>query len=760
MRKEAQAPQYLIAKSVLCLAILFLVAISGRAQVNVLTDNYDTSRTNANLKETILNTLNVTVTQFGKLFSLPVDGFINAQPLYVQDVAIPGKGSHNVVYVATMHNDVYAFDADAQGDSLWHVNLGPSIPGDDYGFVDVPQDGILSTPVIDIATNTIYIVAATKESGNYFYRLHALDITTGDEKFGGPGVIEGTVRGTYSLDSENGQIPFNPIQHLQRPGLLLLNNVVYIAFGSHGDMGAFHGWLFGYNAANVQQRVSVLNTAPDGYGASIWQGGRAPAADEQGNIYFMTGNGTYDGITNFGESFVKLNTTLPAPAITDWFTPDNWEKLDDLDYDLGSCGPVLTSSGMVIGGGKEGIFYVIDRQNMGHMQAGNNQIVQAFQPIGFGIFNTAFWERSGSPVIYLRAYHDSVKAFQVINGKFETTPFSQSKFKAGLPFDGMAISANGNAPHSAILWITTTAGNDHNGPGTLHALSATDLANELWNSDMNSSRDGLGDLAKFTSPTIANGKVYVPTFSNRLVVYGLTVQKKLIADVLNSASGMGGAVAPGELVVVYGSGLGPPELAGAVLNSAGKLSKNIAGTSVLFNGLAAPLVYVRADQVAAIVPNAVAGQTNVTVQARFQNDSTAVVSLPVARTMPGLFTLDQSGHGQGAILNQDGTINSRDNPAPHGSIVVLFGTGQGLTDPDFPEDELADDPLPEPLDPVTVTVAGKQAEILYAGAAPGLAGVMQINIRLPRGIDPSNSVPVNVKIGTNSSQPGVTLSLR
>jgi len=277
---------------------------------------------------------------------------------------------------------------------------------------------------------------------------------------------------------------------------------------------------------------------------------------------------------------------------------------------------------------------------------------------------------------------------------------------------------------------------------------------------MNPARDGLGDLAKFTSPTIANGKVYVPTFSNRLVVYGLTVQKKLIADVLNSASGMGGAVAPGELVVVYGSGLGPPELAGAVISSAGKLSKNIAGTSVLFNGVAAPLVYVRADQVAAIVPNAVAGQTNVTVQARFQNDSTAVVSLPVAKTMPGLFTLDQSGHGQGAILNQDGTINSRDNPAPHGSIVVLFGTGQGLTDPDFPEDELADDPLPEPVDPVIVTIGGKQAEILYAGAAPGLAGVMQINMRLPRGIDPSNSVPVSVKIGTNSSQPGVTLSLR
>lgn len=760
MRKEAKAPQHLIAPGVRCLALLVLLAIPGRAQVNVLTDNYDTARTNANLNETILNTLNVSVTQFGKLFSLPVSGFINAQPLYLQDVAIPGKGSHNVVYVATMHNDVYAFDADAQGDSLWHVNLGPSVPGADYGVADLSEDGILSTPVIDLSTNTIYVVAHTKESGNYIYRLHALDITTGDEKFGGPGVIEATVRGTYELDSQNEQIAFNPSQHLQRPGLLLLNNVVYIGFGSHGDMGAFHGWLFGYNAGNVQQRLSVLNTAPDGWGASIWQAGRAPAADEQGNIYFMTGNGSYDGVTNFGESFVRLNTTSATPTVADWFTPDNWPSLDDLDNDLGSCGPVLTASGMVIGGGKQGVLYLLDRANMGHTQTGNGQIVQGFQAIGFGIFNMAYWERSGSPIVYLRAYQDSVKAFRMTNGKFETTPFSQSKFTAGLPFDGMALSANGSAQYSAILWITTTVNSDHNGAGTLHALSATDLTKELWNSDMNSSRDGLGDLAKFTSPTIANGKVYVPTFSNRLAVYGLIVQKKLIADVVNSASGMSGGVAPGELVVIYGSGLGPPQIAAAAINPSGKLSKNIAGTSVLFNGVAAPLVYVRADQVAAIVPNAVAGQPKVTVQAQFENDSTSAVSLPVVRTMPGLFTLDQSGHGQGAILNEDGTINRFDNPAPHGSIVVLFGTGEGQTSPDLPEDELASDPLPEPVDPVTVTIGGKQAVILYAGAAPGLAGVMQINVRLPRGIDPSNSVPVSVKIGASNSQEGVTLSLR
>src|SRR5215467_1659791 len=216
---------------------LALLARSATAQVNVLTDNYNYSRTNANLKETMLNTLDVEPSQFGKLFSVPVNGAINAQPLYLQGVAIPGKGTHNVVYVATHHNDVYAFDADTQSDSLWHTNLGPSVPSTDYNVDDLNEIGILSTPVIDAVTNTLYAVALTKEDGNHIYRLHALDVTTGVEKFGGSTVIEATVPGTSLFDSHNGQIAFDSSQHLQRPGLLLLNNVVYIGFGSHGDIG-------------------------------------------------------------------------------------------------------------------------------------------------------------------------------------------------------------------------------------------------------------------------------------------------------------------------------------------------------------------------------------------------------------------------------------------------------------------------------------------------------------------------------------------
>ena len=729
------------------------------AQVNVLTANYGNARTNANLNETVLNTLNVNQAQFGKLFSLPVDGYINGQPLYVQNVAIAAKGTHNVVYVATLHNSVYAFDADKQAGPLWQVNLGPSVPGEDYQVADLPEIGILSTPVIDDSTGTMYLVAHTKEDGKYIYRLHALDIATGQEKLGGPAVISATVAG-LDVGNVNGKFSFDASQHLQRPGLLLLNNVVYIAFGSHSDTGSFHGWLMGYNAQNIQQQTSAFLTTAVGWGASIWQGGRGPAADDQGNIYVVTGNGTYDGVANWGMSVMKLDTSSGTPTVTDWFTPDNWIALDALDVDFGSCGPVLTSFGTVIAGGKEGILHVLDRQNMGHLQAGNHQVLQRFAAIGFGIFNMAYWERAGSPIVYLRGFNDAVKAFRMNGSQFETKPFSQSPFSAGLPFDGMAVSVDGAAQFSAILWVTATADGDTNGPGVLHALAATDVSKELWNSNMNAGRDGLGNLGKFMAPTVANGKVYVPTFSNRLVVYGLLTQKSLIGEVVNSASNLSGPVAPGELVVIFGAGLGPAALAAAQLDSSGKLSTNIAGTQVLFNNQAAPLIYARADQVAAVVPNAVAGQANVNVQVSYKGQSTPAFATSIADTAPGIFTSDQTGQGQGAILNQDTSLNSAANPAARGSIVVLWATGQGQSDPDWAEDVLASSPLPQPKNKVNVNIGGHWGQILYAGAAPGMAAVIQVNVRVPYGIQPGSKVPVLVRIGEAMSQPGVTMAVQ
>jgi uncharacterized protein (TIGR03437 family) len=741
------------------LFVFFLLTSPAPAQVSVVTANYGNARTNANLRETVLNPLNVNPTQFGKLFSLPVSGYINGQPLYVPNVAVPGKGTHNAVYVVTQHNDVYSFDADTQQSPLWHVNLGPSVPDQDYQVADLTEIGILSTPVIDETTNTIYVVAHTKESGTYIYRLHALDITSGEEKFGGPTIIAGSAP-SQNAGNQSGQFSFDASQHLQRPGLLLLNDVVYIAFGSHNDTGDFHGWLMGYSAANIQQQTSVLLTSPHGWGASIWQGGRGPAADAQGNIYVVTGNGSYDGVVNWGMTAMKVDTSSGTPTVTDWFTPDNWQTLDDLDNDFGSCGPVLTNAGTVIAGGKEGILHLLDSQNMGHSQAGNGQVLQRFQAIGFGIFDMAYWERAGSPIVYVRAYNDAVKAFRMTNGQFETKPFTQSSFGSGLPFDGMAVSADGPAQFSAILWVTATANTSDNGPAVLHAFSASDLSKELWNSNMNASRDGLGTLAKFAAPTIANGKVYVPTFSNRLVVYGLLTQKKVIGDVVNSASSLSGAVAPGELVVVYGSGLGPATLAGAQLDSSGHLSNNVGGTQVLFNGAPAPLIYARADQVAAIVPNDVAGQQSVQVQVNYKGQSTSPFSTTVAVTAPGLFTLDQSGQGQGAVLNQDNSINSAANPAPRGSIVSLWATGQGQSDPDWADDILAPSPLPQPKNKVNVNIGGQWAQILYAGAAPGLAAVIQVNARVPYGIKPGSKVSVLMRIGSATSQAGVTMAVQ
>jgi uncharacterized protein (TIGR03437 family) len=737
------------------------LAAQVNLNVNVLTDNYNNARTNANLNETILSTLNVNSTQFGKLFSLPVNGAINTQPLYVQGVAIPNQGTHNVVYVATHHNDVYAFDADTQGNPLWHVNLGPSVPGTDFNVADLTEIGVLSTPVIDITTNTIYVVAFTKENGTHIYRLHALDITTGNEKFGGPSVIAATVTGTSNFDSLNGQTAFNASNHLQRPGLALLNNTVYIAFASHNDVDIWHGWLIGYNAATLQE-VSAFDVSPNGWGAGIWQGGRAPAIDEQGNIYVATGNGTFDTQQDYAESFMRFSTSTGVPTLADWFTPDNYAQLTDLDSDLGSCGPLLSRLGWLIGGGKKGIVFVMDQHNLGHLQTGNNQILQHFEAIGFGIFNMAFWDRLGGPMLYLRADGDVVKAFRIEDNQFVTTPVTQSTSGAKLPFDGMAISANGSAAYSGIFWITWTQNGNNDGAGTLQAFNALDLSQELWNSDMNSSRDSLGTLAKFTAPTVANGKVYVPNFSGSLMVYGLLSQNTAIGEVVNAASGYGGPVAPGEMVSIFGSGLGPSTLVtdAEVSTTPGKLSYNIKGTQVMINGAPAPLLYARTDQVGAVVPYAVAGQKNLSLQVQYQGQNTPTMQIPVAPTAPGLFTVDRSGSGQGAILNEDTSLNSPSNPALRGSIVALYGTGQGQTDPEGQEDDIPGDDLATVVSPVTVTIGGQTADLLYAGTAPTLAGVMQINVQVPTGIQPGSAVPVVVNIGGVNSPPNVTMAVQ
>jgi hypothetical protein len=504
---------------VLFVSSLFVTPALG--QVSVLTAQNDQARSGANLNESLLNTSNVNVSQFGRLFSRSLDGYLYAQPLYVANVTIPGNGTHNVVYVATLHNTVAAFDADdpSQATPFWQVNLGPSRPCCSPPFL-TPEMGILSTPVIDPAASTLYVVAATFENGYYLHRLHALDIATGQEKFGGPVVIQGSVPGN-GYDNQGGSVIFNSQKQLQRAGLLLANGAVHVAFASIDDGDPWHGWVFAYNASNIQQQVFVYNLTAYGRQGGVWQSGRGLVSDASGFVYFMSGNGDYDGINNFGDSMIKLTS---GGTILDWFTPDNQATLAALDNDLGSGGPLLIpNTNLLVGGGKQGILYLIDSSNMGHLQTGNLQIVQSFQASPGEIHHTAYWDRSGAPLLYLWAHNDVLKAYQFGNGTFNSTPVAQSPLRANFPGGVLAVSANGSTLGSGIVWATTTSGDSSSGVvvGTLRAFDASNVSNELWDSDQDTARDALGNFAKFASPTIANGKVYVPTFSNQLAVYGV-----------------------------------------------------------------------------------------------------------------------------------------------------------------------------------------------------------------------------------------------
>jgi len=499
------------------------------ANTAVLTNKYDTYRTGENLNETILNTGNVNVNQFGKKLSYPVDGQIYAEPLFVPNVSVSGS-LHNMVIVATEHDSVYAFDAD-QNLLLWHAsfihppNITP-IPSSDTGCGDLtPEIGITSTPVIDPNTNILYTVAATKENGQYFQRLHAIDITTGNE-VKQPATISAKVKGNGD-GSINGHITFNALREGQRAGLLLLNGVVYIAWASHCDIGPYHGWVMGYNASTLK-RIAVYNDSPNGSEAGIWQSGGGLAADGNGNIYFMSGNGTFDlkgGGKDAGDSFVKLNPQ--NLSVVDYFAPFNQICLDEEDGDLGSGGPLLLpAENEIISAGKEGRIYVVNSQSMGGFHSIQNpcskqyrtnvdRILQEFGPgtIG-GLFSTpAYWNGSNGEYVYFGGTNDAVKAYLLTNGLLSKSPTSRTPESFGFTGGNTVISSNGTTPGTGILWTL-----DPN--AILHAYDATNLGTELYNTSQNSGRDGLPSYVKFSTPTVANGEVFVGT-QGSLEIYGL-----------------------------------------------------------------------------------------------------------------------------------------------------------------------------------------------------------------------------------------------
>jgi hypothetical protein len=527
------------------LACALLSPPSALAQTPVLTQHNDHARTGANLDETVLTTTTVNVSQFGKLFERTVDDEIYGQPLYVPGVTIPGVGVRNVVYVATNNDSVYAFDADnpAATAPLWRVTYtNPAANILPFKNTDVGQAcgtyrdfvnniGIVGTGTIDQTTGTWYFVVRTKENGVFTQRLHAVDIATGAARPGSPKLIQASVPGTGDGRDANGNIPFNARTQNQRAGLLIENGTVYIAWASYCDQGPYHGWILGYDAATLNQTV-VYNTSPNGGLAGIWQSGGGLTADDAGNIYAITGNGSFNGDVaggvNFGNSFLKVS---PTGTLVDWFTPFNWSFLNATDEDLGAQNPLLIpNSNLMVGGGKEGVLYVLDRNNLGHFRSDNNsQIVQSFQASSSGRMNGSpvFWNGPGyGPSIYLWPAGDPLKVYRLVDGRFITPASAQSTVLApgGMPGGMLSLSANGGTAGTGILWATVSISGDANHTpraGILRAFDASNLTRELWNSEQNAARDALGLFSKFAPPTIADGKVFVPTLSNKLVVYGL-----------------------------------------------------------------------------------------------------------------------------------------------------------------------------------------------------------------------------------------------
>jgi outer membrane protein assembly factor BamB len=485
------------------------------AQVDVLTQHNDNGRTGANTRETELTPANVNAGQFGMLFRHAVDDQLYTQPLVATGIAIDG-GVHDVVYVTTVNNSVYAFDANDREarEPLWHVNFGtpPDLNSAPFGCLDINGSmGIIGTPVIDKARGVLYVVAETKGARGVEQRLHALDLATGTDLPESPKTIRAP--------------EFDALMQNQRPALLLANGLVYVGYASHCDKDPYHGFLLAYDAKTLAQ-VAVFNTTPTGSEASIWQSGQGPAADAAGNVYAVSGNGSWDGKVNFSESFLKFD---PKLRLLDWFTPTNHLQLDKDDNDLNSSGPTLIpGTKLVVGGGKEGVIYTLDRGNFGHL--GDEHAVQHFKATGSHLHSLIYWKSDAlGPLLYIWGQRDKERVYRFTGEKLDETPLMmRPDANEGHPGAMLSLSANGGK--DGILWAAIHATGDswhESRPGILHAYAADDIQRELWNSLENAERDDCGEYSKMAPPTIADGRVYLASFGTKNVgtgqicVYGL-----------------------------------------------------------------------------------------------------------------------------------------------------------------------------------------------------------------------------------------------
>ncbi len=538
------------------LAFISFSNLSSAVASDILTQHNNVARTGATLDEIRLTTSNVKSANFGKLWSLYADGQVVAQPLYLSSLHINTlankniplvTGIFNAVVIATMHNTIYVYDADKESRGpngqtipLWARWFGPPRPGGkdiDMWSTNDPEWGILSTPVISDDKKTIYFVTWNNDGpAGFAFRLHAVNLQDGTDSR--PPVVIGSTSTDPSRPCK-GQSNFNPCVHKQRAALLLSNGVLYIAFGGDGNRGG----LFAFDANTLAKR-SFWTSTPTGSNGGIWQSGQGPSADSNGDVYLMVGNGTFDANTsgaNYGSSFVKLHLDGSTLSVKDYFTPCNQKFLNDLDLDVGSSGPLLVpvDPGRIVGGGKEGVLYVLDQANMGKNitspAAPNCQNTNAIQQVtAFGQIvhdgQTHYGNIHGSPVywqgpdagrIYAWGENSPLKSFKFSNGKLQDVAdpgISAFRPPDGMPGGMLTVSANGNKAGTGILWGVVPLDGDANTQrgvkGIVVALDAQDVSRTLWTSEQFSQRDRLGLFAKFTNPIVAAGKVFVATYGN------------------------------------------------------------------------------------------------------------------------------------------------------------------------------------------------------------------------------------------------------
>ncbi len=519
--------------------------------ISVLTYHYDNSRTAANTNETLLIPAAVNTNNFGLLWTYAVDGYVYTQPLYVPNVNIPGLGAHNVIYIGTENDSVYALDADSNtgpnGGVLWHTNLGtPPLSNNgefgnryvaQYGDI-VPEVGITGTPVIDPVSGTIYVDVFTREIGsgstNYYHRIHALNITNGVEQSHSPNVVAATYPGT-GVGGNGSVVTFNPEEHNERSALTLANGILYVGYAGYGDTDPYHGWLFGFSTTNLQMLPNyIFNSTPNAtvaaFGAhagegGMWMGGNGLCVDAANNLYFESGNGSFSANTggrDYADSFIKLAATNGL-AVADYFTPYNQASDAAADLDVGSAGPLLLPDSvgsaahphLIVGASKQGTIYLVDRDNMGHYSTGgsDNQIVQSVIGQLGGVWSSPAYFNNQ---LYFQASSDVLKAFTIANGVLGTAPSSQSAASVGAFNGGPVVSSDGT--NNGIVWMINSSAFGSSGPGILYAYNATNLSQELYNSSQ-LSRDNPGGAVKMINPLVANGKVYVGA-EYALSVYG------------------------------------------------------------------------------------------------------------------------------------------------------------------------------------------------------------------------------------------------